>query len=258
MRTQQMLLAAAAAVGLLIVILLAVALAGGGRDDAPRARRAGAGASDFSAALEAALPATVMIAAPGRPGAADTETMPMGSGFVASPEGLIVTAAHVVGDLPVVTVVLFDGSARPAERVGVDPVADVAVFRFATIKPLQALEVADSTLVKPGEPVALLGAPYGLPGTATSGIVSAVGRRLSAEDPGAYIQTDAALTAGGSGGPLIDLDGKVLGIASAKLSRGEAGAGLAFVIPATVVRQVLDRFSAAGPQGVPAAKPERP
>ena len=239
MRTQQILYGAAAAIGLLILILLLTTLARGGDDDGPRARRPGA-QTDFSAAMETALPASVMLSAPGEQA---PDAMPMGSGFVVSPEGLIVTAAHVTDGLPVVNVVFFDGAARQAELVGVDEQADIAVFRVATVKPMAALELADSTQVKPGEPVVLVGAPFGLPGSATSGIVSAVGRRLTPTDLASYIQTDAALTAGGSGGPLVDSHGHVIGVATARLSRGDPGAGLAFAIPSNVVQAVLDRVS---------------
>jgi len=261
MRTQQILLAAAGAVGLIILILLMVAFSRGSDD------RASAGGG-FEAAVEKAQAATVMLSVSG-----SGEVMPMGSGFVVSTDGLIVTAAHVTGGLQVVNAVFADGSVGRAELVGVDDAVDVAVFRTTPGKPLRALTLADSNQVRAGQPVVLMGAPFGLAGTATSGIVSAVNRQIgrqamsSDRDPFAngalsgpvvaYIQTDAALTAGGSGGPLLNEAGQVIGMATARESRGEPGAGLSFAIPSNVVKTVVERLKAA-PAPVPAAPSGRP
>jgi S1-C subfamily serine protease len=234
MRTHQALIAAAGAVVLVILILLGVGLANRG-DDQPAGRGA-----DFVAAIEKAQDAVVVLGVPGGGGAADA--MPMGSGIVVSPDGVIVTSAHVTGGLPVVNVIFLDGTSRRAELIGTDAGADVAVFRTPAAKPLAYLPLGDSSQVKAGQPVVLMGAPFGLSGTATSGIVSAVGRRLDSDGPG-LIQTDAALTAGGSGGPLLNARGQVIGLASAKLSRGEPGAGLAFATPSNVVKTVVDHFA---------------
>lgn len=261
MRTDRILLAAAAAIGLVILIVLMMAIAGGGKDGPARVR----GGADFMEAVEHGQQATVMLSVPGGPAGADA--MPMGSGFVIDPSGLIVTAAHVTGGLPVVNIIYIDGTVGRGELVGVDEVADVAVFRTQPSKPLVALALADSNLVKAGQPVVLMGAPFGLTGTATSGIISAVNRQIGAGgtpdfDDGAlrgpvqaFIQTDAALTAGGSGGPLLNTAGQVIGMASARESRGDPGAGLAFAIPANVVKVVVDRVKAAPAAPVVAPAP---
>jgi S1-C subfamily serine protease len=261
MRTQQLLLAAAAAIGLVILLLLGFAVTRG-PDDAPKVR-AGEG---FVGAVEKAQAATVMLSVSGAPGG--PASMPMGSGFVISSDGLIVTAAHVTGGLPVVNAVFSDGEIARAELVGVDEVADVAVFRMPRGETLPALSLADSNLVKAGQPVVLVGSPFGLMGTATSGIVSAINRQKSSGSSGgrfedgalsgpvtAYIQTDAALTAGGSGGPLLNSAGQVIGLASARESRGDPGAGLSFAIPSNTVKMVVDRFKAVPATAPPVAKP---
>ena len=267
MRTQQLLYVAAGVVALVILLLVGWGLTHRS-DDGVSTR----GATNFAGAVERAQAATVMVTVSGsNPG---EDAMQMGSGFVVSPDGLVVTAAHVTGGLPVVNMVFVDGSVARAELVGVDEAADVAVFRVTPGKPLTALSFADSNQVKAGQPVVLMGAPYSLGGTATSGIVSAVNRQIGAQQPDeedlfaqgalsgpvkAFIQTDAALTAGGSGGPLLNAGGQVIGMASARESRGEPGAGLAFAIPANVVKAVLERVKTAPPAvaAAPAAPPVR-
>lgn len=254
MRIQQILLAVAGAVGLVILILLIVAFSRGGGDTA-RARPG----DGFVGAVEEAQAATVMLSVSG----GGAEPMPMGSGFVVSADGLIVTAAHVTGGMPVVNAIFADGSVARAERVGVDEAVDVAVFRTTPGKPMRALSFADSNQVRAGQPVVLIGAPFGLAGTATSGIVSAVNRQIGRASQAAngdrfaggalsgpvvaYIQTDAALTSGGSGGPLLNSSGQVIGLASSRESRGDPGAGLSFAIPSNVVKAVVERLKTAPP-----------
>lgn len=249
MRTQKILLAVAGAIGVVILIALILAFSNGDRGRV----KSGEG---FVGAVEKAQAATVMLSVPGE----GREPMPMGSGVVVSTDGLIVTAAHVTGGLSVVNAIFADGSVARAELVGMDETVDVAVFRTTPGKPLAALKFADSNLVKAGQPVVLMGAPFGLAGTATSGIISAVNRQIgrqaaltgsarfadgSLSGPVvAYIQTDAALTSGGSGGPLLNSAGQVIGIASSRESRGDPGAGLSFAIPSNVVKAALERLRA--------------
>lgn len=266
MRTQQLLYAAAGVVILLMLILLGIGLSHGG-DEGPAPAR---GASNFVGAVERGQAATVMITVSGSTASADH--MQMGSGFVVSADGLVVTAAHVTGGLPVVNVIFNDGSVARAELIGVDEATDVAVFRTTPGKQLVSLSFADSNQVKAGQPVVLMGAPYGLMGSAASGIVSAVNRQVGAPQDDedrfaqgalsgpvkAFIQIDTALTAGGSGGPLLNGAGQVIGMASARETRGDPGAGIAFAIPSNVVKDAVDRFklTPAAPTGQqPSARP---
>ena len=267
MRTQQLLYAAAGVVILLMLILLGIGLSHGGDEGTAPTR----GATNFVGAVERAQAATVMITVSGSSGSA--EHMQMGSGFVVSADGVVVTAAHVTGGLPVVNVIFNDGSVARAELIGVDDATDVAVFRTTPGKQLVSLSFADSNQVKAGQPIVLVGAPFGLMGTATSGMVSAVNRQVGAPQDEedrfaqgalrgpvkAFIQIDAPLTAGGSGGPLLNAAGQVVGMASARESRGDPGAGVAFAIPSNVVREAVERFQqtpTAPPMGpAPSARP---
>lgn len=260
LRTQQLLYAAAGVVIFLILLLIGWGLSH--RGDAPATR----GSTNFVDAVQRAQSATVMLTVSDSDGRSGGAPMQMGSGFVVSADGLVVTAAHVTGGLPVVNLVFADGTVARAELAGANESADVAVYRATPGRQLASLSFGDSNQVKAGQPVVLMGAPYGLVGTATSGIISAVNRQIGApvdeDDPfagaalsgpvKAYLQTDAALTAGGSGGPLLNSAGQVIGMASARESRGEPGAGLAFAIPSNVVKSVVDEVKAGPP---PAAAP---
>jgi serine protease Do len=264
LRTQQLLYAAAGVVIFIMLLLIGWGLSHRGQESAP-AR----GTTNFVSAVERAQAATVMLTVSGSDGRNDGAPMQMGSGFVVSADGLVVTAAHVTGGIPVVNLVFADGTVARAELVGADESSDVAVFRATPGRQLTALSFGDSNQVKAGQPVVLMGAPYGLVGTATSGIISAVNRQIGTtfneDDPfagaslrgpvKAYLQTDAALTAGGSGGPLLNASGQVIGMASARESRGEPGAGLAFAIPSNVVRDVVERVKAAPPPAAALAPP---
>ena len=168
-----------------------------------------------------------------------------GSGFVIDRAGHIVTNNHVVNGATYVTVVFFDGFESEAEVVGTDPDSDLAVIRVEQL-PIGArsLPLGDSDTVVPGEPVIAIGNPFGLQGSITRGIVSAVGRTLPTgltpfSIPQA-IQTDAAINPGNSGGPLLNMQGEVVGV-NAQIATGgttRANAGVGFAIPVNVVKLV--------------------
>ena len=175
-----------------------------------------------------------------------------GSGFVVDADGTIVTNAHVVGDSKDVTV-RFDEDDDPikAEVRGTDPSTDVAVLKInpkAAGGPVETLELAKAGDVNVGDTVLAIGNPFGLERTATAGIVSATGRQIDAPNgfsiPGA-IQTDAPINPGNSGGPLLDGDGRVLGINSQILAGGGNGnVGIGFAVPAATVADVLPDLKA--------------
>lgn len=191
-------------------------------------------------AAEVAAPAVVTLSlGGGQPNAPQTaDPVQLGSGFVVSADGLIVSSAQVIGTLPVARAVFADGVARQAEVVGRDDQTGVVLLKVSGDKPFKYLRFAAAP-AKTGRNVLLVGAPFGLGGTASSGIVSNASRKLDPAAPYGLVQTDAALTAGGSGGPLLDKEGAVLGVAEASLS---ANPSVAYAVPASVVKAAVDRL----------------
>lgn len=177
----------------------------------------------------------------------------LGSGFVVSADGHVLTNDHVVGDREGPAVVTFqDGSNAPADLVGRDPESDLAVLRVER-SGLTPVQLGDSGLVAVGDPVLAFGSPLALANTVTAGIVSAIDRTIQAGDPGqqvryyAAIQTDAAVNQGNSGGPLVDAAGRVVGVNSViKSVAGNAdqaaNIGLAFAIPINQAKRVAQEI----------------
>ena len=168
-----------------------------------------------------------------------------GSGFVVSADGLILTNAHVVRDAKQVTVKLKDRREFAAKVLGSDPVTDVAVLKIDA-RDLPTVQLGDSKEVQVGDYVLAIGAPFGFEQTATQGIVSAKGRSLPGDSYVPFIQTDAAVNPGNSGGPLFDAAGHVVGINAQIFSRNGGFQGLAFAIPIEVAMHVKDQIVAHG------------
>ena len=169
----------------------------------------------------------------------------MGSGFIISSDGLILTNAHVVRDAKDVTVKLSDRREYTAKVLGLDTATDIAVLRVDA-KDLPVVRLGDPRNLEVGDPVLAIGAPYGLEQTATSGIVSAKGRSLPGDAVVPFIQTDAAVNPGNSGGPLFDGSGSVVGINAQIYSRSGGFQGLSFAIPINVALKVKDQIVATG------------
>ena len=172
-----------------------------------------------------------------------------GSGVIYSADGYIITNFHVVEAADNITVTTSDRRRYSAEVVGTEPKSDLAVLKIdATGLPF--LETADSDLAEPGQWVLAVGSPLGLTSTVTAGIVSAKGRNLSLlRDPDAiesFIQTDAAVNPGNSGGPLVDVEGRLLGINTAIASKTGRFQGYSFAIPVNLVRRIADDLIAYG------------
>ncbi len=164
-----------------------------------------------------------------------------GSGFIVSEDGYIVTNDHVVSDASNITVVLSNGDEFPAVLRGADPLNDVAVIKIDPPYKLKPVEIGDSDSVREGEFVVAIGNPFRLQNTITLGIVSALNRTLTSE--GGFriekvIQTDAAVNPGNSGGPLISLEGKVIGVNTAIISKSGGSEGIGFAIPINTVRRI--------------------
>jgi len=169
-----------------------------------------------------------------------------GSGVVISPQGLALTNSHVVHGATGIEAEIADGRTVIADLVGDDPATDIAVLRLAATG-LEALKLADSNALRVGDLVVAMGSPFGLARTVTLGIVSALGRTLPSQDQGrpmeGIIQTDAPLNPGNSGGPLLDIEGRVVGINTAIVLGGQ---GLAFAVPSNTASFVAGEIIAHG------------
>jgi serine protease Do len=168
-----------------------------------------------------------------------------GSGFIISNDGLILTNAHVVRDAREVTVKLADRREMKAKVLGSDPATDIAVLRVTTDK-LPTVQFGDPKSLQVGDYVLAIGAPFGFDQTVTAGIVSAKGRSLPGDTYVPFIQTDAAVNPGNSGGPLFDADGNVVGINAQIYSQTGGYQGLAFAIPIDVALHTKDQIVATG------------
>ena len=164
----------------------------------------------------------------------------MGSGFIIDESGLIVTNNHVVAGASTVTVKLHDGTEVEGEVIGRDPDTDLALVQIETEQPLQAVVFADSATVRVGDPVIAIGSPFGLGGTVTAGIVSADHRAIGAGRYDDFLQIDAPINRGNSGGPTFSTRGEVIGVNTAIQSPTGGSVGIGFAIPANLVKEVVD------------------
>jgi len=172
-------------------------------------------------------------------------TRGVGSGFIISSDGIILTNAHVVDSADEVTVKLTDKREFTAKVMGVDKTTDIAVLKIAA-QDLPYVKVGDPKATKVGEWVVAIGQPFGFENTVTSGIVSAKSRSLPGDSYVPFIQTDAAVNPGNSGGPLFNLKGEVIGVNSQIFSRSGGFQGLAFAVPIDVAMHVKDEIVQTG------------
>ena len=173
------------------------------------------------------------------------EAQSLGSGFIFSEDGYILTNNHVVADADEIIVRLPDRSELEAKLVGADPRTDVAVLKVEG-KDLPTVQLGDSSKLKVGEWVLAIGSPFGFDHTVTAGIVSATGRSLPNESYVPFIQTDVAINPGNSGGPLFNLEGEVIGINSQIFTRSGGFMGLSFAIPIDVAMDVANQLRTDG------------
>jgi serine protease Do len=166
----------------------------------------------------------------------------VGSGFIIDPSGLIVTNNHVVEGAEQIAVTLNDGTTLPAKLIGRDVKTDLALLKVQPRRPLPAARFGDSDRARIGDWVIAIGNPFGLGSSVTAGIVSARNRNIDAGDYDDFIQTDAPINKGNSGGPLFDMDGSVVGINSAIFSPTGGSVGIAFAIPANMARDVIGQL----------------
>jgi serine protease Do len=167
------------------------------------------------------------------------KTTSLGSGVIVSKEGHILTNHHVIENMTEIRVALTDGRNFPAKLVGSDPRTDIAVLRIDA-PDIQAVPLGDSETVFQGQHVVAVGNPYGLDGSATFGKVSATGRKTGNDSGLEYIQTDAAVNQGNSGGPLMNVRGEIIGINSAIFTKTGGWQGISFAIPSNTARRVME------------------
>ncbi|WP_295384922.1 DegQ family serine endoprotease [uncultured Thiodictyon sp.] len=180
----------------------------------------------------------------GRPGGHRAEGA--GSGFIIDPTGLVVTNNHVVDGANEITVTLNDGSKHKAKVLGRDEKTDLALLKIEAGHPLPAVDLTESKSARVGDWVLAVGNPFGLGGTVTAGIVSARGRDIHAGPYDDYIQIDAPINRGNSGGPLFDAYGRVIGVNTAIYSPTGGSVGIGFAIPAETVKSVVAELRAEG------------
>ncbi len=166
----------------------------------------------------------------------------LGSGFIVDPAGFVVTNNHVIADADEINVILNDGTKLPAQLVGKDTKSDLAILRVHTDHPLKAVKFGDSDKLRLGEWVIAIGNPFSLGGSVTAGIVSARNRDINSGPYDNYIQTDAAINRGNSGGPLFNLNGEVIGINTAIISPSGGSIGIGFAVPSNSAVPVLDQL----------------
>jgi serine protease Do len=170
------------------------------------------------------------------------QRMALGSGFVIDPTGYVVTNNHVVDNADKVSVVLQDGSKHPAKVIGRDAKTDLALIKISTKEPLPYVSFGDSNQAQVGDWVLAVGNPFGLGGTVSSGIISARGRDIHSGPYDDYLQLDAAINRGNSGGPTFNLNGQVIGINTAIYSPNGGSVGIGFAIPSSLAKPVIDQL----------------
>jgi serine protease Do len=166
----------------------------------------------------------------------------LGSGFIIDPQGYVVTNNHVVGEAASVTVVFQDDTKHPAKIVGRDPKTDLALLKIDTDKPLPFVTWGDSDQAKVGDWIIAVGNPFGLGGTVTTGIVSARGRDIHSGPFDDFLQLDAAINRGNSGGPTFNQQGQVIGINTAIYSPNGGSVGIGFAIPSDLAKNVVQQL----------------
>ncbi|MDR3425498.1 MAG: DegQ family serine endoprotease [Alphaproteobacteria bacterium] len=170
----------------------------------------------------------------------------LGSGFIIDPSGIIVTNYHVIDGADTISVILQDGTNLSATVVGRDKKTDLAVLKVTPKKPLTAVAFGDSDKVRVGDWILAIGNPYGLGGTVTAGIISARARDIQSGPYDEYLQTDAPINRGNSGGPMFDMDGNVVGVNTAIYSPSGGSIGIGFAIPSALAKNIVDQLKTSG------------
>ncbi|SDW29849.1 serine protease Do [Albimonas donghaensis] len=166
----------------------------------------------------------------------------LGSGFVISADGYLVTNNHVIDGADEIKANFSDGRSLTAELIGTDPKTDVALLKVEPDHPLDFVDFGDSDGIRVGDWVLAIGNPFGLGGSVSAGIISARNRDINAGPYDDFLQTDAAINRGNSGGPLFDMAGNVIGVNTAIISPSGGSIGIGFAVPSTIVENVVDQL----------------
>ncbi len=166
----------------------------------------------------------------------------LGSGFVIDPSGIVVTNNHVIADADQIVVKFQDDNELPAKVLGRDPKTDLAVLKVESPTPLPFLKLGDSTKIRVGDWVIAIGNPFGLGGSVSAGIISARQRDIRSGPYDDYLQTDAAINKGNSGGPMLNMDGEVIGVNSAIFSPTGGSVGIGFAVPTSLAHPIIDQL----------------
>ena len=170
----------------------------------------------------------------------------LGSGFVVDPKGIIITNNHVIEEADEITVTFWDGAKLDAKLIGRDPKTDLAVLKVTSKKPLPFVPLGNSDKARVGDWVIAIGNPFGLGGSLSAGIISAINRDINAGPYDSFIQTDAAINRGNSGGPLFNMQGEVIGVNSAIISPSGGSVGIGFSIPSNLAKTVTAQLQSFG------------
>lgn len=170
----------------------------------------------------------------------------IGSGFIISKDGYIVTNSHVVDDSDDINVNLYDGSKHKAKMIGIDKKTDLALIKISTDKELRFVKFGESSKARIGDWAIVIGNPYGLGGSVSVGIISARGRDINNGQSDEFIQTDAAINKGNSGGPLFNINGEVIGVSTAIFSPSGGNVGIGFATPSDNVQQIIKQLKDQG------------
>ena len=175
-------------------------------------------------------------------GGANNRVNSLGSGFVIDPTGFIVTNNHVIENADDIEVIFSDGSKLKAKLIGTDTKTDLSVLKVEPPQPLTSVKFGDSTKMRIGDWVMAIGNPFGLGGSVTVGIISASGRNINAGPYDNFIQTDAAINKGNSGGPLFNMNGEVIGINTAIISPSGGSIGIGFAVPTELAQNIVKQL----------------
>jgi serine protease Do len=182
----------------------------------------------------------------GGPGTPGEQIASLGSGFIIDPAGLIVTNNHVIANAEHITVTLANDTSLQARVVGRDPITDLALLKVDPKEPLPAARWGDSSKARVGDWVLTIGNPFGLGDTVTAGIISATARDIHSSPYDDYLQTDASINRGNSGGPMFNLEGQVIGINTVIYSPSGGSIGIGFALPSTIARPIIEQLKTQG------------